>query len=179
MARWYSANVLQTIARRTASLAASPPSGRPLRCPTATRRCSCQRAVPAGSVGKDWQTLFRRKLNVAWLPSDKVFLRAVHLPAATPAEIAHMVELQLEKLSPAARDPYCLELLSLPQAGGQTRRFANGHCHHRRAQRGGGIPGEVGRRTVFWPTGWKPRFGSTSGDQNERGRDLALSRRGG
>jgi hypothetical protein len=49
---------------------------------------------------KDWQTLFRHKLNIAWLPADKVFLRAIQLPPSDPAEIGQMIELQLEKLSP-------------------------------------------------------------------------------
>ncbi|HWD17857.1 MAG TPA: hypothetical protein VHB20_01150 [Verrucomicrobiae bacterium] len=56
--------------------------------------------APSGAVGKDWQELFRRKLNVAWLPLDKVFLRAIQLPTSDPAEVQSMVELQLEKLSP-------------------------------------------------------------------------------
>ena len=56
--------------------------------------------VPAGAAGKDWKTLFRGKLNVAWLPASRVFLRALHLPASEPGEIVQMVELQLEKLSP-------------------------------------------------------------------------------
>jgi hypothetical protein len=56
--------------------------------------------LPSGVVGKDWHTLIRPKLNVAWLPADKVFLRAVQLPASEAADISQMVELQLEKLSP-------------------------------------------------------------------------------
>ncbi len=51
-------------------------------------------------VGKDWQTLYRPKLNLAWVALDKVFLRAVQIPAADAAEAASMIELQLEKLSP-------------------------------------------------------------------------------
>src|SRR5207244_4487118 len=31
--------------------------------------------LPANLVGRDWRTLFRRKLNVAWLPPEHVFLR--------------------------------------------------------------------------------------------------------
>jgi hypothetical protein len=56
--------------------------------------------APFSLVGKDWQSLVRPKLNIAWLPADKVFFRAVQLPGTDPAEIKAMVELQLEKLSP-------------------------------------------------------------------------------
>jgi len=56
--------------------------------------------LPLGVVGKDWKTLFRGKLNIAWLPADKAFLRAVQLPVGDAAEVAQMVELQMEKLSP-------------------------------------------------------------------------------
>ena len=66
-------------------------------------------------VAKDWTTLFRRKFNVAWLPADKVFLRTVHLPTSDPAEIASMVELQLEKLSPLPVAQICWSLEILPK----------------------------------------------------------------
>jgi hypothetical protein len=57
--------------------------------------------LPASIVGKDWQSLFQPKLNVAWLPADQVFLRALQLPKTGDlAELQSMVELQLEKLSP-------------------------------------------------------------------------------
>jgi hypothetical protein len=56
--------------------------------------------LPSGVVGKDWKTLFRGKLNIAWLPADKAFLRAIQLPAGDAAEVAQMVELQMEKISP-------------------------------------------------------------------------------
>ena len=56
--------------------------------------------LPARIVTKDWRSLWRRKLNLAWLPAHQVFLRVVHLPAANLAELRPMVELQLEKLSP-------------------------------------------------------------------------------
>src|SRR6266850_4563462 len=51
-------------------------------------------------VAKDWATLFQPRLNVAWLPADKVFVRVAQLPRADAAETQSMVELQLEKLSP-------------------------------------------------------------------------------
>jgi hypothetical protein len=56
--------------------------------------------APSKAVKKDWQELYRPRLNVAWLPLDKVFLRAAQFPTSDPTEIRSMVELQLEKLSP-------------------------------------------------------------------------------
>jgi len=98
MARWYSANVLQTSAggRRLWNLA------------TVSGKFTVQsekilllnEPCPEELVGKDWQTLVRQKLNIAWLPADKVFFRALHLPGSDRAEMASMVELQLEKVSP-------------------------------------------------------------------------------
>jgi hypothetical protein len=56
--------------------------------------------LPSGAATKDWKTLFRGKLNIAWLPPDKAFLRAIQLPAGDATEVSQMVELQMEKLSP-------------------------------------------------------------------------------
>jgi hypothetical protein len=98
MSRWHSANVLQSI-----------PGGRRLWRFSAKgdrfvldgdRTLTLQEPAPVFVVGKNWQSFIRPKLNVAWLPADKVFFRAVQLPAADAAETASMVELQLEKLSP-------------------------------------------------------------------------------
>lgn len=62
---------------------------------------------------KDWQCLFQPRLNVAWLPAEKVFLRVVQLPAADLAEAQSMIDLQLEKLSPipVAQIVWSFELL--------------------------------------------------------------------
>ncbi len=69
--------------------------------------------LPAKLIAKDWQTLFQPRLNVAWLPAEKVFLRALQLPKADFAETQSMVELQLEKLSPlpVAQVVWTFELL--------------------------------------------------------------------
>lgn len=56
--------------------------------------------LPHNLVAKDWKTLFRPKLNIAWLPIEQVFLRVVQLPGGDFNETLAMVELQLEKLSP-------------------------------------------------------------------------------
>ncbi|HEY3861878.1 MAG TPA: hypothetical protein VGO59_08315 [Verrucomicrobiae bacterium] len=98
MARWQSANLLHATAagRRLWQLSASG-DGFSVQSEKALLSTD---PLPGGLVGKDWHTLFRAKLNVAWLPADKVFLRAVHLPASERADIMQMVELQMEKLSP-------------------------------------------------------------------------------
>ena len=57
-------------------------------------------SLPAGLIAKDWRSLWQRKLNVAWLPPDQVFLRVTQFPASDFDETLSMVELQLEKLSP-------------------------------------------------------------------------------
>ena len=56
--------------------------------------------LPAKAVGKDWSDLLRRKLNIATLPPEKVFLRVVELPECEPDELLPMVEFQIEDLSP-------------------------------------------------------------------------------
>ncbi len=56
--------------------------------------------LPGRIINKDWRALWQRKLNVAWLAPEHVFLRVAQLPASTFSETLSMVELQLEKLSP-------------------------------------------------------------------------------
>ncbi len=56
--------------------------------------------LPAKLVGKDWRTIYQPRLNLAWLGAEKVFLRVVQLPTTDQAEIASMLEFQIEKLSP-------------------------------------------------------------------------------
>src|SRR4051812_8184110 len=98
MARWHSANVLQT-----------SPAGRQLWRFNASgagfaleeeQKLTAIEQIPADLVAKDWRSLLRKKLNVAWLPADKIFLRAIQLPSSDLNEIRSMVELQIEKLSP-------------------------------------------------------------------------------
>lgn len=64
------------------------------------RKISPLDPLPAKIIAKDWSSLFQRKLNIAWLPADQVFLRVVHLPASDHNEVQSMIELQLEKISP-------------------------------------------------------------------------------
>lgn len=56
--------------------------------------------LPKSLVAKDWRSVFQRKLNIAWLPPEQVFLRVTQLPQSDFDETLSMVELQLEKLSP-------------------------------------------------------------------------------
>ena len=57
-------------------------------------------SLPARLTIKSWGSLWWKKLNVAWLPPENVFLKLIELPDSTFEETLSMVELQLEKLSP-------------------------------------------------------------------------------
>ena len=113
--RWYSANVLQTNAggRRLWHLLANNDRFEVKDETTLLLNEPC----PPEEVGKDWQTLFRKKLNIAWLPAEKVFFRSVQLPGSDPAELASMVELQMEKLSPLPVTHAVWSVYLLPRAG--------------------------------------------------------------
>jgi hypothetical protein len=118
MARWQSANVLQAAGdrKRLWQFAIKGEN------PTLSREESRLPAepLPPKLVSKDWQTLYKPRLNIAWLPADKVFLRVVQLPPAdTVEETTAMVELQLEKVSPlpVAQIVWTSELL--PRREGQ------------------------------------------------------------
>jgi hypothetical protein len=74
--------------------------------------------LPTNLVAKDWRVLFQRRLNVAWLPPERVFLRVAQFPAASFDETLSMVELQLEKLSPMPLTQIVWSIQILPQAEG-------------------------------------------------------------
>jgi hypothetical protein len=74
--------------------------------------------LPAKIVAKDWRSLFQRKLNVAWLPPERVFLRVAQFPASDFDETLAMVELQLEKLSPMPVTQIVWTINVLPHAEG-------------------------------------------------------------
>lgn len=59
-----------------------------------------EQPLPAAAVRRSWPELLRPRLDIAWLPAGRVFLRVVTVPTQDPAEIPAMLELQLEKLSP-------------------------------------------------------------------------------
>ena len=73
---------------------------------------------PIRKVGKNWRTLLQRRTNIAWLPSDQVFVRVVQLPAADRAETQSMISLQLEKLSPVPVNQIVWSMESLPSPDG-------------------------------------------------------------
>ncbi len=68
--------------------------------PAGQKTAGLTEVLPEKWVAKGWSHLWNPKLNVAWLPADKVFLRVLHLPPCEEAEVHSMVEFQLEKLSP-------------------------------------------------------------------------------
>lgn len=119
MARWHSCNVLHS-ASDIQNLWQFSASGR-FALQKDERRLPTE-PLPEAIIGKDWQTLFQPKLNVAWLPADKAFLRVVHLPKSDFGETQAMVELQLEKLSPlpVAQIVWGFELLPHAESGMQT-----------------------------------------------------------
>ena len=98
MSRWNSCNILHIApdAKRLWQLDAKGKGFVPAR----EHRVPHAEALPSNLVAKSWVHLWKPKLNVAWLPSESVFLRVVELPAASMEETTSMVELQLEKLSP-------------------------------------------------------------------------------
>jgi hypothetical protein len=98
MARWQIVNILQTSAGGRRLWQLSPAADR--FAVQSEKTLLLNEAIPQGLAAKDWQSLFRHKLNIAWLPADKVFLRSIQVPAGDSAEIGQMIELQLEKLSP-------------------------------------------------------------------------------
>ncbi len=62
--------------------------------------CRAGEPLPPNLVAKNWSSLYQKKLNIAWLPPEHVFIRVAQFPASAPDEARAMVELQLEKLSP-------------------------------------------------------------------------------
>lgn len=118
MARWQSANVLQAGGDRKRLWQFAIKGENPSLAREETRLPA--EPLPPKLVSKDWQTLYKPRLNIAWLPADKVFLRVVQLPPAdTVEETTAMVELQLEKVSPlpVAQIAWTFELL--PRREGQ------------------------------------------------------------
>ncbi len=68
-----------------------------------------------GLIAKDWRSLFQRKLNIAWLPANQVFVRVAQFPVSDYTETVAMVELQLEKLSPIPINQIAWSIYVLPQ----------------------------------------------------------------
>ena len=70
-------------------------------------------------VTKNWRALWQKKLNIAWLPAEQVFLRVVQLPKCDTAELRSMVELQLEKLSPLPVNQIVWSFEVIPLSAGE------------------------------------------------------------
>jgi len=83
---------------------------------------AADKPLPANVVSRDWRLLIRSRLDIAWMPPESVFLRAVQLPACAPGELAGMIEFQLEKLSPMppAQVVWTVESVAHPDATQQT-----------------------------------------------------------
>lgn len=96
--RWHSANVLD-VAAQSRHLWQFSVSDKKFEI-TRDHPLASTEAPSETLVAKSWGEIWKPKLNVAWLPADKVFLRVVHLPGSDAAETLSMVELQLEKFSP-------------------------------------------------------------------------------
>ena len=88
---------------------------------SAEQRLVSSAPLPAKLITKDWRTLWQKKLNIAWLPAEQVFLRIIHLPKCEPEELRSMVELQLEKLSPLPVNQIVWSFEVVPQSSGELR----------------------------------------------------------
>jgi hypothetical protein len=118
MSRWYSANVLQSLPGGRRLWRFSAKGDRfvlggektlTLREPAPAALGRQELAVPPPPQASTWPGC----------RLDKVFLRAVQLPGADAAEIASMVELQLEKLSPLPVTHIVWSLYLVPKPAGK------------------------------------------------------------
>ena len=86
---------------------------------SAEQRLASPGPLPSKLITKNWRALWQKKLNIAWLPAEQVFLRVVHLPKCEPAELRSMVELQLEKLAPLPVNQIVWSFEVVPQSAGE------------------------------------------------------------
>lgn len=77
--------------------------------------------LPPALVRKAWASLWRKRVNVAWLSAGEVFLRVIQVPKGEPSELPAMVEFQLEKVSPLPVNQivWSFQALPLTEASGQ------------------------------------------------------------
>ncbi len=115
MARWHSCNILQTAPDANRLWQFDAKSGALHR----EHSGAPGQPLPGKYVAKSWTSLWQPKLNVAWLPLEKVFLRVVELPKSSFEETLSMAELQLEKLSPIPVAQIVWTLHILPQASSE------------------------------------------------------------
>ncbi len=87
--------------------------------PVAEIRLDAGAPLPADRVRKTFRHTWQPRLNIAWLPADKVYVRVVDLPPGDPSEVPALVEFQLEKLSPlpVAQCVWTCELVGQPAPG--------------------------------------------------------------
>ena len=113
MARWHSCNVLQVgdESRRVWQFDASKNEFVLDR----EENVPVDAALPDHLFGKNWRSIWQRRLNIAWLPAERVFLRVMHLPVSEFAETLAIVELQLEKISPLPVAQIVWSIHVLPQ----------------------------------------------------------------
>lgn len=74
--------------------------------------------APKITASQDWKALVQPQLNIAWLPADSVFIRAIQLPSGEPSELPAMVEFQLEKISPLPLNQVVWTALGVPHPDG-------------------------------------------------------------
>ncbi|HOB33125.1 MAG TPA: hypothetical protein PKH32_09640, partial [Verrucomicrobiota bacterium] len=114
MARWHSCNILSV----------TPDARRLWQFDGGSFRLNRELTSPPGQpvapnlVSKSWSSLWQKKLNVAWLPPEHVFIRVAQFPNSTPEETRSMVELQLEKLSPIPVAHAVWTMDTIPHAAG-------------------------------------------------------------
>src|SRR5882757_9205345 len=112
MARWHCCNILQTAPAANRLWQFDAKSGALNREASAAPGTN----LPSGLTEKSWTSLWQKKLNIAWLPPENIFLRVIELPKSSFGETLAMVELQLEKLSPVPVAQIVWTLQILPQA---------------------------------------------------------------
>lgn len=86
------------------------------------RRSTGAEPLPTAAAGRTLATMWRPRLNVAWLPANEVFVRTLELPTGDPLEAPGMVELQLETLSPlpVPNVVWTVESVPAPDGASQT-----------------------------------------------------------
>src|SRR5882757_936507 len=112
MARWHCCNILQTAPAANRLWQFDAKSGALNREASAAAGTN----LPSGLTEKSWTSLWQKKLNIAWLPPENIFLRVIELPKSSFGETLSMVELQLEKLSPVPVTQVVWTIQLLPQS---------------------------------------------------------------
>lgn len=115
MGRWHSANVLEPAGDTRRVWLFSPGNNGDFNLTRELTFPAAEATAPR-QVTKDWKSLWQKKLNIAWLPPEKIYLRVLQLPQVDRAETIAMVELQLEKISPLPTPHIVWTLEMLPSA---------------------------------------------------------------